>query len=45
MSETGRGRDGGRQKVFVVSFQLKLVYRTVMLFADWKGSYGESVIF
>lgn len=40
MSETegGIGRERTRKKVFVVSFQLKLVYRTVMLFADWVGS-------
>lgn len=40
MSATQRGRDRERDrgKVFVVPFQLKLVYRTVMLFADWVGS-------
>lgn len=40
MSETERGRDRERKrkKVFVVSLQLKLVYRTVMLSADWDGS-------
>ena len=35
MSETARGRERDRKTLFVVSFQLKLVYRTVMLFADW----------
>lgn len=39
MSETERRREWKKKrKVFVVSFQLKLVYRTVMLFADWDGS-------
>lgn len=38
MSETERARERGRKTLFVVSFQLKLVYRTVMLFADWDRS-------
>lgn len=37
-TERGKDRERNRGKVFVVSFQLKLVYRTVMLFADWVGS-------
>lgn len=39
MSETARGRERDRNTLFVVSIQLKLVYRTVMLFADWDRTY------